>query len=68
MHDGRFATLEEVIDHYDHGMVYSPTLADEFQQDSQPGLRLTSHEKARLMDFLETLSDYEMLTDPLYAQ
>ncbi|MEZ4891636.1 MAG: cytochrome c peroxidase [Saprospiraceae bacterium] len=46
MHDGRFQTLEEVIDHYDHGAKDSPTLEFLMQYNIQPGgLQLTSQEK-----------------------
>ena len=58
MHDGRFATLEEVIDHYDHGMKRSatldPNLAKHFASN---GLGLTAEDKAALIAFLRSLTD-----------
>ena len=55
MHDGRFKTLEEVIDHYDSGIVSSATLAPELAGEG--GLGLTAGDKAALVAFLKTLSD-----------
>lgn len=55
MHDGRFATLEEVIEHYDSGVHPSPTLASELVGEG--GLGLSDKDKAALVAFLKTLSD-----------
>ncbi len=58
MHDGRFRTLAQVLAHYDHGMVASPTLDPIFRQPSgRPGIRLTSSEQRDLLAFLQTLTD-----------
>lgn len=68
MHDGRFATLEEVVDHYNTGVKNSPTLDFLLQYNLQPGgLGLTAIEKADLIAFLKTLSDASFLTNPNYA-
>ncbi|MBC7778156.1 MAG: cytochrome-c peroxidase [Phycisphaerae bacterium] len=64
MHDGRFATLEEVIDHYDHGVKNSATIEFILQYNLQPGgLQKTAQEKADLIAFLKTLTDTEFLTN-----
>ena len=55
MHDGRFATLEEVLDHYNKGVQKSPNL-DPLMQDGRK-LSLTPEELKGLMDFLLTLSE-----------
>jgi cytochrome c peroxidase len=57
MHDGRFQTLEEVIDHYDHGIHRSPTLDPNIAKHPPQGLGLTAAEKAALVAFLKTLTD-----------
>jgi cytochrome c peroxidase len=70
MHDGRFDTLEEVLDHYDHGIERSSTLsplimeADNLQKDSADriSLNLTEEERAAVIAFLHTLTDKEFVT------
>ncbi len=58
MHDGRFATLEAVLDHYDNGMKDSETLEAVFRQESGDlGVALTAQHKADLLAFLQTLND-----------
>lgn len=57
MHDGRFKTLEEVVEHYDHGLARSPTLDPNLAKHPNEGLRLTDEEKADLVAFLKTLTD-----------
>ncbi len=67
MHDGRFATLEEVIDHYDHGAKPSSTVDELLQYSLQPGgLQLTAQDKADLVAFLKTLTDETFLNNPAY--
>ena len=63
MHDGRFKTLGEVLDHYAAGVKQSPTLAPELQQNGVLGIPLSANEKQRLIDFLKTLTDYDFIQD-----
>lgn len=63
MHDGRFTTLGAVLNHYAEGVKPSATLAAELQQGGKPGIALTEAEKARIIDFLKTLTDYEFIQD-----
>ncbi len=64
MHDGRFATLEEVIDHYNSGVKNSKTVDQLMQYNLQPGgLKLTIEEKVDLIAFLKSLSDPNFLTN-----
>jgi cytochrome c peroxidase len=69
MHDGRFTTLEAVIDHYsDHlepSATLSPTLRD--TANNPVNLHLTAGEKTDLLAFLQTLSDSTFITDPRFA-
>ena len=57
MHDGRFATLEEVIDHYDSGIKRSETLDPNLAKHPDTGLELSSEDKHALIAFLKTLTD-----------
>ncbi len=64
MHDGRFATLEEVIDHYSEGLVYSPTIDPLMKKIAQGGVQLTASDKADLKAFLLSLSDPSFINNP----
>ena len=66
MHDGRFETLEEVIEHYNSGVVASSTLHPRMKP-YLGGIGLTAQEKADLVAFLKTLTDTELTTNPAYA-
>ena len=58
MHDGKLETLEDVIEHYDHGIAPSATLDPKLaQQQSGGGLKLSAEEKRALVAFLEALTD-----------
>ena len=65
MHDGRFATLEEVVDHYNSGLQNHPNLDHRLKApngDSPKRLNLSNEEKAALVAFLNTLTDEELVT------
>jgi cytochrome c peroxidase len=67
MHDGRFKTLEEVVDHYNL-VKNSTTLDGSFQQQlPYGGLNLTPADKAALVAFLKTLTDDELAINPAYG-
>ena len=58
MHDGRFRTLAQVLAHYDHGMVDSPTLDPVFRQPGgRLGVPLAAAEQRALVAFLHPLTD-----------
>jgi len=65
MHDGRFATLEEVIDHYDMGGHASATI-DPMMKLQGIGLSLSPQDKADLVAFLETLTDSEFVENEAF--
>ncbi|MCB0734271.1 MAG: c-type cytochrome [Flavobacteriales bacterium] len=67
MHDGRFKSLEEVVDHYNTGLVASSALDQALEQTRETGLMLSTQQKADLVAFLKTLTDESLLTDPRYA-
>lgn len=64
MHDGRFKTLEEVVEFYSTGVKNHPNL-HELMRDAQgrPGFHFTPDEKKALIAFLHTLSDRTITTD-----
>tara|TARA_R110001632_G_scaffold102272_4_gene210407 strand:+ start:44199 stop:45263 length:1065 start_codon:yes stop_codon:yes gene_type:complete len=64
MHDGRFATLEEVIDFYSEGLQISSTIDPLMKKVNQGGVQLTSQDKADLKAFLLSLTDNEFVSNP----
>lgn len=64
MHDGRFSTLEEVIDQYSEGVHYAPNISPLMHHVSEGGVQLTEPEKQALKAFLLTLSDPNLLSNP----
>jgi cytochrome c peroxidase len=70
MHDGRFRTLEEVIDHYDHGVQDGPRLSPLLRSvhTGKPlQMELDKYGRDALVAFLRTLTDSALLTDPRFA-
>jgi cytochrome c peroxidase len=74
MHDGRFNTLEQVVEFYNSGVVNHPNLSPPLRAQGGPGqpvtprrLNLTAAQKAALVAFLHTLSDPNLATDPKYS-
>lgn len=67
MHDGRFATLEEVIEHYNSGVQYSSTVDFLLQYNLNPGLQLGEQDKADLIAFLHTLTDMSLVNEEKFA-
>ncbi len=72
MHDGRFSTLEQVIEHYDHGVQNHPNLSwaltDPLSSTKKPKkLNLTDTEKEDLVAFLKTLTDNKFISDPKFS-
>jgi cytochrome c peroxidase len=70
MHDGRFQTLEQVLEHYDSGIKTSSTLSPLIVEADNRGaaaagrlsLHLTAKEKAAIIAFLQTLTDRDFVT------
>jgi cytochrome c peroxidase len=57
MHDGRFATLEEVVEHYNSGVIRRPNLDPNLAKHPAEGLGLSDLEKRELVSFLRALTD-----------
>ena len=68
MHDGRFETLEAVINHYSEGLNNSPTIDPLMKKVVDGGVQLTPNEKANLKAFLLSLSDVEFTNNPEYSE
>jgi len=83
MHDGRFATLEQVIEHYNSGIQANPNLDTRLMQGSFTGdslvqgvvtfstapvrMNMTAQQKSDLVAFLGTLTDNSFVSDPKFS-
>jgi cytochrome c peroxidase len=71
MHDGRFDSLEQVIDHYSQGVHPHKNLGlafeDQGSEEPTSGLNFTAEQKAALVAFLKTLTDDMFVSDPKFA-
>jgi cytochrome c peroxidase len=69
MHDGRFATLEAVVDHYDSGVQDGPALDNRLDGGNRGPrrLNLSAADKAALVAFLRTLTDDALNSDPRFS-
>jgi len=67
MHDGRFQTLEEVVDHYNEGIHPSTTADPAIINTMQSGLFLEDQDKMDLINFLKTLTDESFVNDSRYT-
>ncbi len=65
MHDGRFKTLEEVVEFYDHGFYRNRNL--DVNMMMLPKNRMSSLQKMQLVAFLKTLSDTSFTKDVRYS-
>jgi len=63
MHDGRFATIDDVLDHYTGNVQATPNLDAVLQDGGTRGIRLTIQERNQLKAFLKTLDDRSFLFD-----
>jgi cytochrome c peroxidase len=68
MHDGRFGTLESVLNHYSSGIVDLATLDPILKQNGKLGIALSETEKTQLIAFLKTLTDNQYLTDKRFSE
>lgn len=64
MHDGRFTTIDEVINHYSEGLKNSSTIDPLMKKVAQGGVGLSIQEKSNLKAFLLALSDYDFIGNP----
>lgn len=67
MHDGRFNTLEEVLDFYSEHLRNSPTIDPNLSFVPNSAPRLNRYEKQKIIAFLKTLSDSSFVENPAYS-
>jgi cytochrome c peroxidase len=68
MHDGRFTSLEQVVEFYSTGIQNNPTLDPILKPGGQPlHLNFTTAQKAALVAFLKTLTDQSFLTNEIFS-
>ncbi len=71
MHDGRFQTLEQVVEHYSTGVHPHKNLglAFEIRPGDEPtsGFHFSQEQKAALVAFLKTLTDRSIISDPKFS-
>lgn len=63
MHDGRFATIEQVLDHYSNGVKNSATLDPVLHEQGLIGIALSATDKQKIIAFLQTLTDNAFVTN-----
>lgn len=68
MHDGRFGSLQSVMNFYTNGMVDSETLDPSLKHGNQLGISLSEEEKSLLISFLHTLTDSDFVSNPNFKK
>lgn len=66
MHDGRFGSLESVLNFYTNGVQHSVTLDPLLNQNGTLGISLSPEDKTALIAFLKTLTDQQYIADPRF--
>lgn len=66
MHDGRFGSLQSVLNFYSNGVQNTQNLDPLLQQHPTLGIPLSQEEKEALIAFLRTLTDEEFISNPLF--
>lgn len=67
MHDGRFLTMDAVLDHYSSGVKQTQNL-DMILQNNEPGIPMTADEKTKIKAFLKTLNDKVFIANKLLSE
>ena len=68
MHDGRFTTIDDVLDHYQHGLKVSATTDPLlFQDNGRAGIPMTITERTAIKAFLATLTDTDFISNQKIA-
>lgn len=68
MHDGRFTTLEAVLNFYSDLVENQPNLDPLLKKDGHVGIRMNPSEKQYIIAFLKTLSDQNFITNKAFAE
>jgi cytochrome c peroxidase len=67
MHDGRFNTIEEVIDFYSEGVKKSSNIDSKMTHANKGGVKLSKDDKLKLIAFLKTLSDSSFIVNKKFS-
>lgn len=67
MHDGRFATLMEVVEHYNSGVDSLAPNLDPDMHIYEQGLQLSEQDKLDLVAFMESFTDHAFLTNEAFS-
>jgi len=67
MHDGRFLSLNAVLEHYNSEVLATQNL-DPILKGSKLGITLSANDKTKITAFLNTLNDEEFIKNPLLAE
>lgn len=67
MHDGRFESLEKVLDFYSEGVHLTANIDSKMGRAQQGGVKLTAKEKEQIILFLLTLSDSVFIANPSFS-
>ena len=67
MHDGRFMTLQDVLDFYSSGVQLCANIDSKMEYAHQGGVRLTKEEQQKIIAFLLTMSDSAFVTNPGFS-
>ena len=68
MHDGRFFTLDAVLNHYTSQVQQTPNLDPLFKKNNMPGIPLTTEVRAGITAFLKTLNDRSFIFDKRFSE
>ncbi|WP_225872522.1 cytochrome-c peroxidase [Pedobacter polaris] len=68
MHDGRFNSLEKVLEHYNTGVKHATNLDATLFQNGKLGISLSSAQKQQLISFLKTLTDNEFIKNKNFSE
>jgi len=68
MHDGRFKTIDQVLDFYSEGVILTPYTNSLMHQAMNGGVQLTPTEKQQLKAFLNTLTDTDFINDARFSK
>jgi len=68
MHDGRFRTLDQVIEHYNWSVKPHRNLDSRRRDFAANGLALPEVENVALAEFLKTLTDHKFINHPKFSK
>jgi len=68
MHDGRFSSIAQVLNHYSNDMASHENLDQRLVNGDKVGIALTIEDKKHVEAFLKTLSDFTFISDPKLSE